>query len=213
MKTKGIFLPQETMETCGISCILMALTAFNKIRKPKPVRSGEMSLEALFYERYGCKVAKGTLGSAIAYALAMRRLDVSLWHESEALLENKDNYYPDDLHQAILAEHEEYIARGQGAFSVQKGIRIDADALSAELKRDRLLIVQCLIEGNADSMHDHVLHWIIVFDDVDGKFRVYDPLHIRTSQNEPNYIEIEHKAMNMYMKTPVGASVISVGER
>ena len=48
MKKTGIFLAQETMETCGISCILMALTAFGKIRKPQRSLLDEKSTEAVF---------------------------------------------------------------------------------------------------------------------------------------------------------------------
>ena len=34
MQKKGIFLPQQTNETCGISCILMALLAFGQKKLP-----------------------------------------------------------------------------------------------------------------------------------------------------------------------------------
>ena len=211
MKKKGIFLPQETMETCGISCMLMTLTAFEKIRKPQTAMGDEKSAEAVLYDMYGCKATKGTLGSAIAYALSRRRLDVQLWHESENLLENKGEYYPDDLHEALLCEHRAYIARG--GFSVHAGMQIDASALKNALAQDRLLIVQCLIEGDVDGMHDHVLHWILVFDYRDGKFLAYDPLYIPSSRKAPNYICIEDKEIEEWIKTPLGASVISAGER
>lgn len=211
MKKKGIFLPQETMETCGISCILMALTAFGKIRKPQSNLLDEKSTEAVFYEMYGCRATRGTLGSAIAYALSCRRLDVQLWHESENLLDNKGGYYPDELHTAILSEHREYIARG--GFSVRVGMQIDVQVMSAELARDRLLIVQCLIEGDADGMHDHVLHWILVFDEKDGEFLAYDPLYIPSSRNAPNFIRIPRSEMETLINTPLGASLISVGEK
>ena len=211
MKKTGIFLAQETMETCGISCILMALTAFGKIRKPQRSLLDEKSTEAVFYDMYGCKATKGTLGSAIAYALSCRRLDVQLWHESENLLDNRDGYYPDELHAALLREHREYIDRG--GFCVHAGRPIDAQAMKEALSQDRLLIVQCFIEGDADGMHDHVLHWILVFDYRDGQFLAYDPLYIPPSRKAPNYICIGDKEMEEWMKTPLGASVISVGER
>ena len=211
MKKKGIFLSQETMETCGISCMLMALTAFGKIRKPQPVMGDEKSTEAIFYEMYGCRATKGTLGSAIAYALSCRRLDVQLWHESENLLDNKEGYYPDDLHAALLSERRGYIERG--GFSVHAGVKIDAPAMQKALAQDRLLIVQCFIEGDADGRHDHVLHWILVFDDRNGEFLAYDPLYMPPSRKMPNYIRIGHEEMENWMKTPLGASVISVGER
>ncbi|MBR5289165.1 MAG: hypothetical protein IKU34_11355 [Clostridia bacterium] len=211
MKKKGIFLPQETNETCGISCMLMALTALGKIRKPKPAMGDEKSAEAVFYEMYGCKATKGTLGSAIAYALSCRRLDVELWHESSRLLKNRGGYYSSALHEEMLREHMAYI--GRGGFRVCAGMPINADRMINALAQDRLLIVQCLIEGDADGMHDHVLHWILVFDYRDGEFLAYDPLYIPSSRKSPSYIRIARDTMQSLMKTPLGASAISVGEK
>ena len=217
MQKKGIFLPQETNETCGISCILMALTAFGRIKKPQPAAMDERSTESIFYEMYGFDVGNGkkmgTLGSAIAYALSCRRLDVQLWHESEALIENRDGYFPEALHEKMLASHREWIDKAQGAFAVRAGMTIDAQAIRAELARERLVIVQCMVEGDADGMHDHVLHWILVFDWKDGKFRAYDPAYTPPSRKSPSYIELSEQELEAYMDTPVGAAVISVGER
>ena len=68
-------------------------------------------------------------------------------------------------------------------------------------------------DGEADGMHDRVLHWILVFDFRDGEFLAYDPLYVPTSAKAPNYIRIGHDEMEALIKTPLGASVISVGER
>lgn len=220
MQKKGIFLPQQTMETCGISCILMALTAFRRIRKPEPSVMDEKSIEASFYEMYGgekpgegTKEIKGTLGGAIAYALGVRKLSVELWHESEALMENRDGYYPPQMHEKMLAAHKAWIDKSEGKTIVRAGMKIDAETMIDALKKERLLIVQCLIEGDADGMHDHVLHWILVFDFAGGNFRAYDPLYERPSKKAPNYIEITPEKMKAYLDSPLGATVVSVGER
>ncbi|MBR5226159.1 MAG: peptidase C39 family protein [Clostridia bacterium] len=220
MQKKGIFLPQETNETCGISCILMALMAFGKKRRSELSVMGEESAEAIFYRMYGgekagegVKEIKGTLGGAIAYALGARRLSVELWHESEALMENRDGYYPPQMHEKMLAAHKAWIEKSEGKTIVRAGMKIDAQTMIDALNQERLLIVQCLIEGDADGMHDHVLHWILVFDYRDGAFLAYDPLYERPSKNAPNYITIGEEEMMAYMDTPVGATVICVGER
>ena len=219
MQKKGIFLPQETNETCGISCILMALTAFGRIKKPQMSAMDEKSTESIFYEMYGFNPdgkggrRMGTLGSAIAYALSCRRLDVQLWHESEALIENRDGYFPEALHEKMLAAHREWIAKAQGAFVVRAGMTIDAQVIRAELARERLVIVQCLVEGDADGMHDHVLHWILMFDWKDVKFRAYDPAYTPPSRKSPSYIELTEQELEAYMDTPVGAAAVSVGAR
>jgi len=217
MKKKGIFLHQQTGETCGIACILMALTAFGKIRKPTPSLHDEKSAEEIFYDMYGFWLDEntrlGTLGSAIAYALACRRLDAELWHESEQLIENRGGYFPEALHAKMLRSHQDWITKANGAFCVRTGVRLDAQAVRGELAKDRLLILQCLVDGNADGMHDKVLHWILVFDEVNGHFRAYNPSYDRPSQTAPNYIELTAQELEAYMDTPVGASMISVGER
>ena len=220
MQKKGIFLPQQTNETCGISCILMALLAFGRIRKPAPSVMDEKSAEASFYEMYGgekpgegAKKIKGTLGGAIAYALGARRLSVELWHGSEALMENRDGYYPPQMHEKMLAAHKAWIDKAEGKTVVRAGMKIDAQTMIDALNQERLLIVQCLVEGDADGMHDHVLHWILVFDYRDGEFLAYDPQYQRPSKKAPNYITIGQEEMRTYMDTPVGAAVISVGER
>ena len=187
------------------------LKLWPKIAKPKPSLYDEESAEQIFYRMYGCRATKGTLGSAIAYALSCRKLDAELWHESENLLENREGYFPPTLFQAMLSEHREYIRRG--GFAVRSGMRIDADAMIAALTEERLLIVQCLIDGDADGMHDRVLHWILVFDFRDGEFLAYDPLYVPTSAKASNYIRIGNEEMEALIKTPLGASVISVGER
>lgn len=220
MKKKGIFLRQETTETCGISCILMALTAFRRIHKPESSVMDEKSIEASFYEMYGGekpgdgpKEIKGTLGGAIAYALGVRRLSVELWHESEALMENRDGYYPPEMHAKMLAAHKGWIDKSNGKTIVRAGMKIDTETMIDALNKERLLIVQCLVEGDADGMHDHVLHWILVFDYRDGEFLVYDPQYDRPSNKVPNYITIGKEEMMAYMNTPVGAAVVCVGER
>ena len=96
---------------------------------------------------------------------------------------------------------------------MRAGMKIDAQTMIDALKKERLLIVQCLIEGDADGMHDHVLHWILVFDFAGGNFRAYDPLYERPSKKAPNYIEITPEKMKAYLDSPLGATVVSVGER
>lgn len=221
MKKTGIFCPQQTKETCGISCILMALTAFGKIRKPKEAVMDERSTESIFYEMYGFRPDEakdermGTLGSAIAYALSCRKLDAQLWHESESLIENRDGYFPGEIFAQMQRQHREWIERAQGKVTVTvfEDLAQDMQRLADALDGEHLLIVQCLVEGDADGMHDHVLHWILVFDWVDGKFRAYDPAYTPPSRKSPNYIELTEQELMAYMDTPVGAAVIRVGKR
>ena len=219
MQKKGIFLPQQTNETCGISCILMALMAFGKIKKPRENLMDEKSTESIFYEMYGFETPAGTrlgtLGGAIAYALSCRRLHAQIWHASEALMENKGGYFPEALHEKMLRDHRGWMEKAGGSvpLMILPDLAENMQRLADALDGEHLLIVQCLVKGDADGMHDHVLHWILVFDYRDGEFLAYDPQYQRPSKNAPNYITISKEDMMAYMNTPVGAAVICVGER
>ena len=219
MQKKGIFLAQQTNETCGISCILMALTAFGKIKKPKENLMDEKSTESIFYEMYGFETPEGkrlgTLGGAIAYALSCRGLDAKIWHASEGLIENKGGYFPEAMHEKMQMDHRSWMdkATGNVQLTILPDLAEEMQRLADALDGEHLLIVQCLVDGDADGMHDKVLHWILLFEHNDGVFRAYDPGYVRRSNKAPNYIEITQRELRSFMDTPVGAAVICVGER
>ena len=207
------YMHQSTNESCGVCCVMMVLEYFRKdetgMGKAKRDR-----YEAQLYRRFRLKEdegrisaeqAKGTLGAAVAFALAERGLDVTLWHETENLLENRDGYYPEEMHAAMLEQHRAYIAKEGGRFPCRAGVVIDAALLRAELEKGKLLIVQFLIPGDADGMHDHVLHWVIIHGTDGDDFRVCDPLRGKST--------IGQAELEEYMKTPVGSSMISAGKR
>lgn len=192
------FYKQHTKETCGISCMLMILDYFGI---DYPTVSKEMRL----YQMYGTKASVGTLGAAIAYALSRRGLDVSLAHSSEKLMENQGDYYPPQLYEAILKEYRTYIDRAAGAVDVKAGAPIDCGELRRELERDRLVILQCFVEGDADGMHDHVLHGILLYDCDDSCFYACDPLCGK--------IKLTDAEIDQFMETPLGRMYVSVGQR
>lgn len=186
-------------ETCGISCLLMA---FNYFGVDFPTKSKEKSL----YLKYRSKAAKkGVLGSAIAYLLSKEKLGVKLIHSSGKLLENREYYYPQEQYEEILAEHKKYIKMANGAFSVEIDTDITCKTLAAEIENGRLLIMQTFIEGNADGIHDRVMHWILLYDFENGVFKACDPLFGKTTFTE--------KELAGYMETPFGKTYISVWEK
>ncbi|MBP3656347.1 MAG: hypothetical protein J6K32_06590 [Clostridia bacterium] len=192
---------QQTMETCGPCCILMALTAFG--REPRDMgRDRYARREADLYKSFRCTDFMGMTGAAVAHVLARYGLRVTLLHESEQLIENRGGYFPQGMYNALLAEHMHRI--GQGGFSVEAGIALDTDRIRAELAADRMTIVQCFIPGDADGIHDHVLHWILVYGWDGSVFRACDPLSGR--------IALTDRELGAMMITPAGASAIAVGE-
>lgn len=208
---------QHSMETCGISCLLMVLDAFG-MGYPTPAK------EAEFYAHYNARVTKGTLGASIACALRSKWLDVQLTHASPQGLENTftdddgsvKTYFPPEEFQKILGKHQEEICKAQslrgpaafdrGSFRLQNGVPITAEMLKAELAKDRLVMVQCFIPGDNDA-HGKLMHWVLLYSWEDGQFLFVDPLPNGGKRRLP---EAELLAL---MQTPFGPCCLSVGKK
>ena len=117
---------QLTLENCGISCLLMALDAFG-------VDYPTIARERQLYAMLRSKAAPGTEGAALALGLARRHLDVTLVHSCPSLIDNSSGYYPPDLHQALLAECQDCIRRGEGLFTLEAGVPVTCQRLRQEL--------------------------------------------------------------------------------
>lgn len=183
-------------ETCGTSCFMMALDYFG-IEFPKKFK------EAVYYRKYKVSGEKGTLGSAIAFALSERNLFVKIVHSSENYLDNENGYYTEELYQKFLSEHKKYVKKG--GFLSETGVKITCETIKEELFEEKLVIIQTFIEGNADGIHDKVMHWILIYGFENGNFLVCDPGYGKTKLSEN---ELEE-----FMKTPFGRIYIAVGEK
>lgn len=191
------FFRQHTPETCGISCMLMIMNYFG-------VDYPTIGKEQRLYRLYGTKATPGTLGAAIAYALSARGLRVTLAHSSEQLIENHDSYYPEPLYTEILNEYDFYIRKGMDRFELRAGVQIDCNVLRCELAAERLVILQCLVDGSADGMHDQVLHGILLYDcDAEGFFAC-DPAYGK--------VYLTNAEIETHMETPVGRMYIAAGQ-
>lgn len=179
-------------ETCGISCVLMVLDYFDK---GHPSKGKERDL----YNRYRIKRNKGVLGGAVARILSEKGLLVKLVHSSENLFDNKDGYYSEEMFDDFLNQHKKHIEAGK--FEVQKGAEITTETIKEELLEGNLVVLQCFIDGNADGIHDKVMHWILVYDFNEENFYVCDPLSGKD--------KIIKEDMEEYMKTPFGKIYIA----
>ncbi len=183
-------------ETCGTSCFMMALDYFG-IEFPKK------SKEPVYYRKYKVQKQKGTLGSAIAFALSEKGLSAKIVHSSEKYLDNENDYYSEELYNTFLEQHKKYIAKG--GFISETGAKINCETIKNELSEEKLVILQTFIEGNADGIHDKVMHWILIYEFENGNFSVCDPGFGKTTLSEE---ELEE-----FMKTPFGRIYIAVGEK
>ena len=198
MRKKLRFYKQHSMETCGPACILMLLDLYRKIEYPTPKQ--EMKL----YSLYRSKVFKGVSAAAIANCLSGNGLDVRLVHSSAKMMDNRDRYFTDELYESLLTEYRAEAAKCDSKTNISTGVGITCDTLRQELDAGRQIILETIIPGDADGIHDHVLHWIVVYGYDGDLFHICDPLSSK--------IKLTAEELERYMDTPVGKIYIAVDE-
>lgn len=198
MRKKIRFYKQHSMETCGPACVLMLLDLYGIIKYP--TQKQEMNL----YRRYRSKAFLGVNGAAIANCLSGNGLNVQLVHASLQLMDNRDGYFPEPLFAALLSEYQSEVEKCAGKVSVTVGMEITCETLKQELDAGKQIILETIIPGDADGIHDHVLHWVVVYGYEGDLFRVCDPLSSK--------IQLTAAELEGYMDTPIGKIYIAVGE-
>ena len=198
MRKKLRFYKQHSMGTCGPACMLMLLDLYGKIEYPTPKQ--EMKL----YSLYRSKAFKGVNGAAIANCLSKNGLNVHLANSSAEMIDNRGGYFADELYAALLEEYRAEIARCDGKIDISAGVGITCDTLRQELEAGKQIILETIIPGDADGIHNHVLHWVVVYGYEDDLFSVCDPLSSK--------IKLTTKELEGYMDTPIGKIYIAVGQ-
>lgn len=161
MRKKIRFYKQHSMETCGSACMLMLLDLYGKIEYPTPKQ--EMKL----YSLYRSRAFRGVNGAAIANCLSKNGLNVHLAHSSAEMMDNRDGYFPEELFCDLMDEYREEVRKCENRITVRTGAEITCDTIRLELDGGRQIILEYLIPGDADGMHDHVLHWVVVYTSTD----------------------------------------------
>ena len=198
MKQKVRFFRQHSLETCGISCVLTALDFFGRVKYPT------VKQEMKLYGIYRCRAFKGTLSSAIAECLCRNGLEVGLFHSSPEYLDNRGGYYPEGLYREMLGEYKRGVERVRDRARVETGCRFGPGWYRARLDEGKLLIVQCVVPGNADGMHDETLHWILLYGYEGEEFLACDPVQCK--------IRLTEAETEKYTDTPVGKICVTVCE-
>lgn len=199
MRKKIRFYKQHTMETCGAACMLMLLDFYGKVKYPTPKQ--EMKL----YSLYRSRAFKGMNGAAIADCLSNNNLTVSLLHSSPQMMDNRDGYFSEELYEALLAEYRKSAEKCADRACIVTGAAITCTTLRQAFDEGKQIILQCIVPGNADGIHDHTLHWIVVYGYEGDEFLVCDPLSSK--------IRIAREALENYMDTPIGRICVVTGEK
>ena len=198
MRKKLRFFRQHTCETCGVSCILMLLDYYRKVQYPTE------KMERKLYGIYRSRAFKGVPGSFAADCLSWNGLRVELLHSAEGFLENRDGYFEGVLFEKILAEYRRRAESCAGRVEIQTGRELDCRALKGLLAEGKLVMVQCIVPGDADGIHQEVLHWVLVYGWRENAFLLCDPNFGKAAIPEAD--------MERYMDAPVGKIFLTVRE-
>ena len=198
MRKKLRFYKQHSMETCGPACMLMLLDLYEKIEYPTQKQ------ERKLYSLYRSKAFRGVNGAALASCLSRNGLDVHLVHSSPQMMDNRDGYFPEELFAQLLAEYRSEVKKCSDRVSIVSGAEISCDTLRQELDKGKQIILETFIPGDADGLHDHVLHWIVVYGYDGDLFHVCDPLSSK--------IKLTAAELETYMDTPIGRIYLTVCE-
>ena len=199
MRKKIRFYQQHTMETCGPACMLMLLDLYRKVEYPTPKQ--EMKL----YSLYRSSAFKGMNGAAMANCLSLNNLEITLLQSFRQKMDNRDEYYSEELYENLQEEYQVALEKCTNRITLIADAAITCDLLKQKLDSGKQIILQCIVPGNADGIHDHTLHWIVVYGYDGDEFMVCDPLSSK--------IRITSEAMENYMDTPIGRICIVSGEK
>ena len=198
MKRKLRYFRQHTLETCGISCILMILDYFHRIQYPTEKQ------ERKLYSLYRCRSFCGVHAASAAECLSKNRLSVALYHSSPRGLENRDNYFPEALFCAIFDEYQAALDRAGDRIHVEYGVDLTPKWLQTQMASGKLAMLQCIVPGDADGLHDHVLHWILCYGCRDKEFMICDPIP------QSGKLVLSEAELTHYMDTPIGKCAVVV---
>lgn len=191
-------LPMYRLETCGICCALMLLELYGRTQYPTPKQKHKL------YDLYRWKSFKGTTGPALAKLLAWNGLRVRLLQSFRNLPENRDGYFSPELYELLKQEWQNWTAACGENVQIETCPDLSCDTLKQELDKGRQAIVQILVPGNADGIHDHTLHWVVVYGFRGDTFLVCDPNSTKR--------HLSREEMEAYMDTPIGRIFLTVEE-
>lgn len=200
------------METCGAACVLMLVDYYGKIQHPNP------EMEMMVYSHHRVNGYKGMTGAAIANCLTDpkaipakfltdpdMKLDVHLVQSFREKMDNRKEYFPEDIYDMIMASHELHLQKCKDRIRFSAGKDFDLGFLEQELADGKKIVLECFIPEDPNAPPS-VLHWVILeeYDAQTGLFRVRDPnpkvklLHLTVAEVEA------------YMDTPIEKICITV---
>jgi len=177
-------------DTCAIVCLMMALEYYEKMEK------ANWADERRLYKIYGSKYMAGTPFSAIAFNLAKKGLNTTIYHSEKEIFTNKNKVLSDTDFEFAMDEYKEHLefAKNYGT-KIKNGVDITSQLVKEELEKGNLVILAGELAGG--------YHAILVSGYDNDKFIVCDPLY-RNKQIKTT------RELESFMNTSIGKWFISV---
>ena len=176
--------------TCAIACLMMVLEYYGKMGK------ANWYDERRLYKIYGSKYMIGTPFSAIAYNLAKKGLNTTIYHSEEGIFTNKNKVLSDIDFEFAMKEYKEHLEIAESfGVKIKNGININATLIKEELKNNNLIILAGELVGG--------YHAILISGYNNDKYIVCDPLY--KNKQERTEEELEN-----FMNTSIGKWFIIV---
>ncbi len=186
---KNIHPYKQKGMTCAISCMLMVLEYYGKLK-------ANALFEKDLYRKYRSKIIEGTPLSAVAFHFAKVGFNVDIVHSEKKYFSNEKKLLDPDIFEKSMIEYTNYIEWGMA-----KGVKsytdyeITADEIRKRLKKDELIILSGQLKN--------VLHAVLVCGYENEKFIVCDPLcSKKTIMSQDELIK--------FSKTDIGQWFVSV---
>ena len=180
-------------DTCAIACLMMVLEYYGKMEK------ANWYDERRLYKIYGSKYIAGTPFSAIAYNLAKKGLNTTIYHSEQDIFTNKNKVLSDSDFEFAMKEYKEYLEMAKSfGTEIKNGININTKLLKKEIESDNLIILAGELVGG--------YHAILITGYINDKYIVCDPLY-------KNKQEMTEDELENFMNTNIGKWFISVNNK
>lgn len=184
------FYKQSEGYTCGPACVLMILDHYRKILRS--THGKEMEI----YKDYKSDAFMGMPGVSVARCLADRGFQITLHHAQESYMLNREDYFEPVLFENMRAEYIQRLEESDGFFKVTTDSPISSSFLRDIITREHQVILETIVPGDADGIHTHTLHWIVVYGYENGKFHCIDPAYGK--------LWLTEEEIDGYLETPIG---------
>lgn len=196
------FYKQSEGYTCGPACVLMILDHYRKVPRSTARKENDI------YKDYKSEAFMGMPGVSVAQCLADWGFQITLHHAQKEFMLNdrfrecSEPYFEPVLFENMRAEYIQRLEESDGLFEVRTDSPISSGWLRDLIAKEHQAILETIVPGNADGIHTHTLHWIVVYGYEDGKFHCINP--------SCGKLWVPEEEIDGFLDTPIGKICVEI---